>query len=119
VTQQGYYLYDAANHSLTEISKTDIRAFTGLQEFVKEAPVNLVYVADYSRMGEFTEQQKEVYASADAAFISQNVYLFSASEGLNTGVRGYIDKPALEKAMYLMNTQHVIFAQSVGYPAEQ
>jgi len=116
VTSEGLFIYDALTNSLVEKSKADIRAITGIQEFVRDAPVNLIYVADYSKMTDKTIQQKDVHAAADAAFISQNVYLFCSSEGLNTGVRGYIDKPALEKAMNLTESQHVIFAQSVGYP---
>ncbi len=40
-------------------------------------------------------------AYADAAFVSQNVYLFCASEGLATGVRASVDRPALAKALKL------------------
>jgi nitroreductase len=55
-------------------------------------------------------------AYADAAFISQNVYLFCASEGLATGVRASVDRPALAKALKLRDSQLVVFAQSVGFP---
>jgi nitroreductase len=51
-----------------------------------------------------------------AFFLSQNVYLYCASEGLATVVRGLIDRPALEKTMKLRPEQKVILAQSVGYP---
>ena len=51
-----------------------------------------------------------------AGFISQNVYLFCASEGLATVVRGLIDKPALAKALKLNDNQFITLAQSVGYP---
>ena len=38
-------------HVLKPVIKQDIRELTGKQPFVKDAPVNLIYVADYSRMG--------------------------------------------------------------------
>ncbi len=116
-TAQGLYLYDAKAHSLMPVLAQDIRAATGLQPFVKDAPVNLVYVADFSRMGEKTTAEDKVfYSAADTGFISQNVYLFCASEGLATVVRNLIDKPALTKLMKLRPDQRVILAQTVGYP---
>jgi nitroreductase len=58
----------------------------------------------------------DFYAAADAGAICQNVYLFCASVGLATVVRGLIDRPALAKQMKLSPTQRVILAQTVGYP---
>jgi nitroreductase len=87
-----------------------------MQPFVKGAPVNLVYVADYSRMGGVTGDDKTLYSAADTGFISQNVYLFCASEGLATVVRGSVPRSALALAMQLRPDQKVILAQTVGYP---
>jgi len=115
-TSDGLYLYDAKAHVLKPILSEDIRAMTGRQEFVKDAPVNLIYVADYSRMGTATKEDKDFYSAADTGFISQNVYLYCASEGLATVVRGSIDRQALAKVMKLRSDQKVILTQSVGYP---
>ena len=106
----GLYLYDAKAHQLKLILSEDIRALTGVQAFVKAVPVNLIYVADFSKMGNADDSQKEFYSSADT------VYLFCASEGLATVVRGLIDRPGLAKAMGLAINQRIILAQSVGYP---
>lgn len=76
----------------------DVRAMAGRQSFVKDAPVNLIYVADFSKTGTATNEEKEFYSAADTGFISQNVYLYCASEGLATVVRGHIDRPALAKS---------------------
>lgn len=113
---KGLYLYDAKNQMLQPVLAQDLRALTGEQDFVKDAPINLVYVADFSKMGNAPDNGKEADASADTGFIGQNVYLFCASEGLATVVRGLIDKPPLEKAMGLRPDQRVILAQTVGYP---
>jgi nitroreductase len=116
---KGLFLYNAEKHNLTEILKDDIRAKTGKQDFVKTAPLTLVFVADYSKMSKNDEKTKAGYAMADAAFISENVYLYCASEGLSTGVRAWIDTGLLGKAMKLRPDQHVILAQSVGLPADK
>jgi nitroreductase len=115
-TADGLYLYDAKAQLLKPILSEDIRAMTGRQDFVKEAPVNLIYVADFSRMGNAPKGDKELYSAADTGFISQNVYLYCTSERLATVVRGSIDRAALAKAMKLRPDQKIILAQSVGYP---
>jgi len=117
-TADGLYLYEAKGHTLQPVFAGDIRAETGKQPFVKDAPVELIYVADYSRMGKGAEEEKNVYSAADTGFISENVYLFCASEGLATVVRGAVDKAALAKTMKLRPDQKVILAQTVGYPKE-
>jgi SagB-type dehydrogenase family enzyme len=117
-TEEGLYRYDAVTHALRQVLSEDIRGLTGRQAFVKDAPVNLVYVADASKTGGAPAAEREFYFAADAGFISQNVYLFCASEGLATVVRGLIDRPALATAMKLRPEQSVVLAQSVGYPKE-
>jgi len=115
---EGLYLYDAKTNILVGVLGGDIRATTGKQPFVKDAPVNLVFVADFAKMGNIPADQKEFYSATDTGFISQNVYLYCASEGLSTVVRGSIDKPALAKAMKLRDDQKIILAQTVGYPKD-
>jgi len=115
-TAKGLYLYDAKANLLNPILADDIRRMTGRQPYVKEAAVNLIYVADYSKMGTGTSEVKDLYSSAATGAISENVYLYCASEGLATVVRAGIDKPALANVMKLGPDQKIILAQSVGYP---
>ena len=115
-TAEGLYLYEAKTHVLKPILQGDIRAITGTQAYVKDAAVQLLYVADDSRMGTLKEQDKLVYAAADTGFISENVYLFCAAEGLATVVRAGMDKAALAKLMKLTPDQRIVLAQSIGYP---
>jgi SagB-type dehydrogenase family enzyme len=117
-TARGLFRYDAAGNKLDPVLEEDIREATGAQPFVAGAPVNLVYVADYSKMGDAPEDVKKFYSAAHTGFISQNVYLFCASEGLATVVRGSVDREELEKIMKLGPEQKVVLAQTVGYPAE-
>jgi SagB-type dehydrogenase family enzyme len=116
VLANGLYRYEAKNHRLSKVHGDDIRALAGKQPFVKEAPLNIVLVADYSRTTKGTQDQKKLYANADAAYISENIYLYCASEGLATVVRASVDKQSLAKAMHLGPDQEIIFAQTVGYP---
>jgi nitroreductase len=116
ITATGAYLYDAAANALKPMVAGDLRALAGVQDFVKDAPVTLVYVADTSRIKGNEADQQLSWSWADAGFISQNVYLFCASEGLATGVRALMDRPALAKALKLGGNQVILLAQSIGYP---
>ena len=115
-TADGLYIYDAKAQQLQPVLPEDIRAMTGRQPFVQEAPVNLIYVADFSRMTGTSQEDKDFYSAADVGFISENVYLFCSSEGLSTVVRGSIERTALAKAMKLRPEQKIILAQTIGYP---
>ena len=112
----GLYLYDAKGNILKQILCNDIREITGKQPFVKGAPVNLVFVAELKKMGEVSPVDTNFYAGIDTGFISQNIYLFCASQGLATVARGYLDKSVLGAAMKLNDQQRVILTQTVGYP---
>jgi nitroreductase len=118
VMADGTWLYDPKAQALVLHLEDDLRAKTGLQDFVATAPLNLVYVAHGERMTDVSAEERRLFASADACFIGQNVYLFCASEGLATVFRGAVDQKALGQAMHLGPDQFVTFAQTVGYPKE-
>jgi nitroreductase len=111
----GVWLYEPKRHVLLPHSRDDIRAQTGLQDFVANAPLNLVYVAHGERMRDISANERRLYASVDSGFIGQNVYLFCASEGLATVFRGAVDYEKLNRTMQLDADQFVTFAQTVGY----
>ena len=115
---EGLYLYDAEANKLILVLAQDIRAVTGKQDFVAVAPLNLIYVANLAKMSKLPGQNAQFYAATDTGFISQNVYLYCASEGLATVVRGLMDIPLLSAAMQLKSDQKIILSQTVGYPAE-
>jgi nitroreductase len=108
------YLYDAQANALKPVTRTDARKFAGTQAYVADAPLNLVYVADTAKLGG-DDAARLATANADTGFIAQNVYLFCASEGLGTVVRGSVNRDDLGKALNLRAGQRIILAQTVGY----
>ena len=112
----GVWLYEPKRHVMLAHLRADIRAQTGLQDFVANAPLNLVYVAHGERMQDISANERRLYASVDTGFIGQNVYLFCASEGLATVFRGAVDYEKLNRTMQLEKDQFVTFAQTMGYP---
>lgn len=103
VLPEGLYAYLPAENTLKAISKEDFRPILG------KYPLTLLYVADLS-------MQSKHFASVDCGFIGQNVYLFSAANGLNAWFRADINQTILSVKMRLGLSQEVLFAQTVGYP---
>lgn len=114
----GTYVYDPVENVLKLVLAEDIRALTGMQDFVPVAPLNLVYVADTSKITGKDERGTIETAYVDTGFISQNAYLFCASAGLSTVTRAMIDKQALAAKLSLRPEQVITLAQTVGYPEE-
>lgn len=114
--KQGVYVYTAKSNKLDLVAAEDLRVLGGTQAFVKDAPATLVFVADLSKMGDGSNEDKKNTANIDVGYISQNVYLFCASEGLVTGARGSVDRAALGPKLKLRPDQMIILAQSAGYP---
>jgi nitroreductase len=116
-TREGLFLYEAKPHALKRVLSEDIRAKTTGQASLKEAPVALIMVGDLPRLTKAKPEDREFYAAIDTGFISQNIYLFCASEGLATVVHD-LDRRILAQAMKLRPEQRITIAQSVGYPKD-
>ena len=114
--KQGAYVYAANSNRLDLVVAEDIRAVSGAQSFLKDAPVTLVFVANLSKMGNGSNEDKKNTANIDVGYISQNVYLFCASEGMATVAVGSVDRAALGAKLKLRPDQMVILGQPVGFP---
>jgi len=110
----GLYLYEPIPHELRRVMASDVRRVTGNQDFVDTAPLDLVFVADHSRMNLVPVAQREAYAFAAAGAMAQNVYLYCASEGLATVIRAWFDRDALGRAMGLPAEHQLLLSQTVG-----
>lgn len=118
VLANGIYFYSPFEHILIPYIEGDFREQTGGQPFVGIAPLNIVMFADYSVYNipdrEMTEEQKIWFASLDAAHSCQNIYLYCASEGLNTVERAMA--PANICKTFNLNENHrFIVAQTIGF----
>lgn len=116
VTGKGLFRYMAANHHLIPLLPDDLRPFSGTQEFVFTAPLNLVYVSDYNRIQGSIEDCLQ-WSWAHSGCIAQNVSLACAALGLATVVRSSLDRLALGLQMGLNPDQHITLAQTIGYHA--
>lgn len=113
----GVYNYDAKKNELTAIMSGDYRKDMGRQGFTADAALMFVFVADYSKMSVLaSKEDKDFYSAVDVGYISQNVYLFCASENMATVVLGWIDRDKIKKILNLKDNQRVILTQCVGFP---
>ena len=100
------WLYDGKNNVLNFYSDADLMPYINKQDYVKDAPVHLIYAGDKN------------YADAHSGSAYQNVYLYAAENSLATVIRGFIDKEGLNKALNLPETESVTYHQPIGYPVK-
>ncbi len=115
VLEKAAYVYQAKEHRLIPVVNRDVRSLAATQGYAKVAPINLVYVSDYSKMADGFKDKKPIYAAFHAGSISQNVYLYCASAGLGAVVRDSVDRAGLRDVLNLRKDQVIVMAQSVGY----
>ena len=117
----GAYLYDAPGSRLLPVASGDLRKMAGRQEFVKTAPVNLIYVADATRFKsrsspapQIPDEEKLDWARIAVGAQAQNVGLYCAAEHLGNVVRAGFDREKLGKALKLGPSQVILLAQTIG-----
>ena len=98
--------YDGKNHRLNKYSDEDLLPSLALQDFVKQAPVHLIYAGG-----------KDV-AETHSGSAYQNVYLYAAENGLATIVRGYFNREEVHQKLKLSDDEIVTYHQVIGYPAK-
>ena len=113
-TREGIYLYDAAKNAIHLVVKGDHRKEISQQKHFAVAPISIVMVANYDRMGVFKNtEDRDFYAAVDAGYISQNIYLFCASAKLGTVACGGIDRDTIHKLLNIKNGR-ALLAHPVG-----
>ena len=110
VLKTGIYIYDAKANVLQRVLEGDYRKNTGTQDFVGVAAANILFVANKTTNFNLNT------SNTNSGFISQNIYLFCASEGMATVVRGMFNKDELEKLLKFSDTKTIVLSQTVGYP---
>ncbi|MBR0256068.1 MAG: SagB/ThcOx family dehydrogenase [Bacteroidales bacterium] len=115
---EGAYRYDAAANRLLQLSAEDLRAASGAQDYVGTAAAELAFVARTEAVTGKTPRGVVETIYVDTGFISQNIYLFCASEGLATVVRAMVPKDSLAARLCLSPTQEITLVQTVGWKAE-
>lgn len=107
ILPNGAFLYMPKENILKRITPLNMTDKTGFN-----APMSIVFVAD-------TLKQDAQWAYTDMGFIAQNIYLFSAVNGLNTVFKGSVDSDYFKEALQLSDNMEVIGIQDIGFPPEE
>lgn len=116
IGRKGAYRYDAVDHSLVMLAEGDLRSQVNSQDYTKVSDFSVIFVADYAKMGSGDAQGKAVTAAVDAGFISQNIYLYCASEGLASVVHMTLNKSTISQILSLPATKQIVLGHTVGHP---
>ena len=115
----GVYLYDPKANSLELKVADDHRALVAgnkafSQEFVLEAPLSVVMIAD---LGRFERQDPRIamMAAMDAGIVSENICLFCSANGLATVPRATMDGAAIISLLGLTDSHLPLLNNPVGF----
>ena len=117
----GIYHYDIDSHSLTLHHKGDIRlelARAALdQEFIVEAPVDIVICAIYERTARRYGARAERYVHMEVGHAGQNIYLQATALGLGTAAIGAFHDEQVREVLRLERQYKPLYIMPVGKPA--
>ena len=116
--KHGVWEYLPVSHSLSLVNEGDHRnLIVGTKEFsqnyVLDAPVSVVFVADISELPE--DEQVKAMALVDAGIACENLNLACTSEGIATVPRATMDSAAIAKLLGLTSRQIPVMNNPIGY----
>ncbi len=114
-TKDGAYQYLAHDNILKKVADGDHRALVaGPQDFVVDAPVSLVMVADFTRFGSDDARANRM-CCVDVGNVSENINLYCAAVGLATVPRATMDIAAIQALLGLNDKQVPVMNNPVGW----
>lgn len=117
----GVYRYNPVKHQLENVLKGDLRsdladAALG-QDWVREAPVNIVIAAVYERTTGRYGDRGIRYVHMEAGHVGQNLYLQAEARGLGVVVVGAFHDDQVQKLLRLPADEKPLYIIPVGHPA--
>ena len=117
MSKTGVYRYDTEKNLLLFIKSGDFRSKISSQEHFAVAPYAIVIVADAKKLDSFPDDLIDFYMGVDCGYVSQDIYLAAAADGLGTVACGAIDRKALTDILNLSKTQKIMLAHPLGFVA--
>jgi len=122
VTKEGVYHYVPESHELERTLEGDVRSQLCRaalhQEFIEEAPVNLVIAAVYQRMEWRYRERAARYVHIEVGHAAQNIHLQAVALGLGSVPIGAFHDEQVQKVLSLPKNEQPLYIIPVGYPAE-
>jgi len=119
VIRDGLFQYLPAKHSLKKLTDQDLRAeLTSAawgQKFIADAPLTLVFTAQFSRTTGRYGQRGIRYVYMEAGHAAQNVHLQAEALGLGSVAVGAFDDTSISKVLSLPDNLEPLYMVIVGY----
>lgn len=116
----GSYRYDPYSHSIELVKEGDLRAELAQaalgQEWVREAPINIVICAVYERTTRVYGERGYRYVYMEVGHAGQNIYLEATAIGLGTVVVGAFYDDAVRVIIGAKPNEHPLYIVPVGVP---
>lgn len=117
-TEKSVSLYNPQANTLTQVASGDHRGIMASgQDFVKNAPVVLLMVADMDKFRS-NNQHAQWMVAVDTGIVCENINLFCSAAGLCTVPRGTMDSKAISTLLGLNDNQIPLINNPVGYPSK-
>lgn len=122
VTREGVQHYVPQNHELVETLRGDVvpqlcQATAG-QEFIREAPANIIIAADYRAMEGRYDKRAERYVCIEVGHAAQNIHLQAVALGLGSAPIGAFNDEEVHSVLKLPDEHWPLYIIPVGYAAE-
>ncbi len=119
VTAGGLFHYLPGKHVLEKLSELDLRvklcsAAWG-QEFIREAPLTMVFAAEFSRTTDHYGKRGTRYVYMEAGHAAQNVHLQAESLGLGSVAVGAFDDDSVSEVLSLPDNLEPVYMVTAGY----
>ena len=119
VNCDGLFQYLPAKHSLERLTDQDLRTELTMaawgQKFIEDAPLTLVFAAQFSRTTGRYGQRGIRYVYMEAGHAAQNVHLQAEALGLGSVAVGAFDDTSVSKVLSLPDYLEPLYMVTVGY----
>ena len=113
-SEEGIFRYEPTIHTLELMKEGDHRNSISQLPFVKRAPVILCLVSNIKKMVHHTDEERiQRYSCMDVGYVSQNIYLYCAANGLATCACGMIEREEITRLLCLEESK-VMLLHPIG-----
>ncbi|MFC1969062.1 SagB/ThcOx family dehydrogenase [Chloroflexota bacterium] len=116
----GIYHYQSENHVLLRHYAEDVRAELSRaalnQEYINQAPVDIVICARYERTTRHYGERGKMYVHIEVGHAGQNIYLQAAALGLATVAIGAFNDEQIREVLRLDGQTKPLYIMPLGWP---
>lgn len=114
--EEGVFLYNPEEHSITKVLDGDHRAETGTQTMVKDAQVSFVFICDFKKETEMDDDHKIRSMYLDTGHVTMGLSLFAAANDMKGFDRAMVDKSKIYELLGIKEDDYYFtLAYSLGY----